>query len=156
MESESTVYINVYDILLTKNNFTSQFGLGFYHTGVEIYGKEYSFAGGQPFKSGIYAIEPKQATRSRGDKLRLHKSIKIGRTHYSQHEVDDIIEKLGHEFRTDDYSVTNNNCNHFCDTFCEVVSFLINYKKNIFYFLLLAINRETITKLGKSNGYNDV
>jgi deubiquitinase DESI2 len=127
MESDSTVYINVYDILLTKSNFTSQLGFGLYHTGVEVYGKEYSFAGGQPNKSGIYAIEPKQATRSKGDKLRLHKSIKIGRTQYSQREIDNIIGKLGNEFRTDDYSVTSKNCNNFCEIFCEVICFVINF-----------------------------
>ena len=50
----------------------------------------------------------------------LRESIEIGKTDFSEHDVDQIIKLLGREFRGIDYHLINNNCNHFTDKLCKV------------------------------------
>ncbi|RHY92661.1 hypothetical protein DYB35_003027 [Aphanomyces astaci] len=72
MKGKSTVTVNVYDIV-ESNSFTygtsitsktscrltmlTAWGLGAFHSGVEVGGVEYSFAGG----AGIFTLAPKSA-----------------------------------------------------------------------------------------------
>jgi len=44
------MYLNIYH-LNPNNSFLYKIGLGFYHTGIEVNGMEYSF-GGSPYASG--------------------------------------------------------------------------------------------------------
>jgi len=52
------MYLNIYH-LNANNSFLYKIGLGFYHTGIEVNGMEYSF-GGSPFASGtgVFMQEP--------------------------------------------------------------------------------------------------
>ena len=59
--SRQPVILNVYDMFWT-NEYTGNIGLGVYHSGLEIYGREYAY-GGHPFPfSGIFDIAPKAAS----------------------------------------------------------------------------------------------
>ena len=37
------VYLNIYDLNKKINRFASRIGLGLYHSGVQVHGKEYTF-----------------------------------------------------------------------------------------------------------------
>ena len=52
------VVINIYD-LSPYNNYLIKIGLGMYHTGVEVNGREYTF-GGHPglVSTGVFDHEP--------------------------------------------------------------------------------------------------
>jgi len=50
------VYVNVYD-LTGANEALYQIGLGTYHSGIEVHGTEYTFAGG----AGVFSHLPQQA-----------------------------------------------------------------------------------------------
>ena len=57
-----TVKLNVYDLDSPGNEFLSALGLGLYHTGVEVDGREYSYGAGY----GIGDARPRSAAQNPG------------------------------------------------------------------------------------------
>ena len=123
------VILNVYDMFWT-NEYTGNMGLGVYHSGLEVYGREYAY-GGHPFNfSGIFDIAPRAAGEL-GDQFRFKQAIHVGNTDFRACDVEKIIEELGKEFRGDRYVIglsnknqlmkmshyryhlMSRNCNHF-------------------------------------------
>ena len=93
------VILNVYDMFWT-NEYTGNMGLGVYHSGLEVYGREYAY-GGHPFNfSGIFDIAPRAAGEL-GEQFRFKQAIHLGNTDFRACDVEKIIEELGKEFRGD-------------------------------------------------------
>lgn len=108
-----TVYLNVYD--LVPNNWGHSFGLGLYHTGVEIMGQEFSFYGGeQGAGGGIIATVP----RTVPPPAKYRESIEMGQIRLSSSELRAVINNLAKEFTNDNYHMTGKNCNSFSDALC--------------------------------------
>eukprot|EP01031_Cornospumella_fuschlensis_P030552 gene30552-36923_t len=103
---EIQVYLNIYDIH-ASNSLLGALGGGFYHTGVEIDGYEYSFS-----PSGVSRTSPRLDSFGQL-KEHLLMGIYIGRPG----EVRQIIADLGRtQFSPGLYNVTALNCNHFSDS----------------------------------------
>ncbi|CAI8048352.1 Deubiquitinase DESI2 [Geodia barretti] len=112
------VYLNVYD-MLAVNTYVYPVGLGAYHTGVEVYGREYAY-GCHPYSySGIYDMEPRQADEITGQQVRFREAILIGHTHFSSEEVKGLVVLLGRDYNGCDYTILHRNCNHFSSDFCQ-------------------------------------
>lgn len=111
----SRVFLNVYDLNEQSNEYLYPLGLGLYHSGVEISGIEYTFAG----ESGIYEMTPKNAPPAK-----FRESIDLGPSPTSR-EISNAIEELRHDFKGTDYHVLNKNCNHFAGC---------TYHRNSWYF----------------------
>eukprot|EP00971_Amphidinium_carterae_P347152 6489004-Amphidinium_carterae.1 len=108
------VFLSVYDlggsIVVTHVNDIGLIGGdrispgGIFHTGVEVYGKEYSF-GHCDDGPGISCIEP----HSHPDhKFRL--SLPLGVTQLLEEEVDHLIESMSGHWLGSDYEVLSCNC----------------------------------------------
>ena len=99
----TTVWLNVYD-LAPANEMLFPLGLGMYHTGVEIYGTEYTFAD----TAGVFSHPPKAVPNG---KLRLQ--LDMGQCDPSL--VSSAIATLSSsdKFGPHDYNILQNNCNHF-------------------------------------------
>mmetsp|Transcript_13122 Transcript_13122/g.21326 ORF Transcript_13122/g.21326 Transcript_13122/m.21326 type:complete len:150 (+) Transcript_13122:165-614(+) len=54
------VAINIYD-LNDLNEYTYPFGVGIFHSGLEVHGREYSFGGHDHATSGIFETAPREA-----------------------------------------------------------------------------------------------
>ena len=88
-------------------------GIGLYHTGIEIQGREYSF-GGNPnsSSSGVFISEPMTV-----DNVKYLCSFNMGVcTDFSR--VYNVLEKVKEKFKANEYSLINQNCNHFSEAFC--------------------------------------
>ncbi|KAG6658552.1 hypothetical protein CIPAW_04G169900 [Carya illinoinensis] len=70
--SETQVVLNVYD-LSPINNYTSWFGFGVFHSGIEVHGKEYGFGAHELSASGVFEVEPRScpASEYHGDTYHL-------------------------------------------------------------------------------------
>mmetsp|Transcript_12610 Transcript_12610/g.21365 ORF Transcript_12610/g.21365 Transcript_12610/m.21365 type:complete len:245 (+) Transcript_12610:113-847(+) len=101
----TVVLLNVYD-LSPANEYLYSMGMGLHHSGVEILGKEYSFASG----GGVFDSTPKEAP---GAKFR--ESIELGSFEGGSAEVSSAISDLRGDFGPDRYNLIKRNCNHFAN-----------------------------------------
>ncbi|MBA0598684.1 deSI-like protein At4g17486 [Gossypium raimondii] len=106
------VYLNVYD-LTAINGYAYWFGLGIYHSGVQVHGVEYGFGAHEHSTTGIFEVEPKQCPG-----FTFRKSILIGRTDLGPKDVRAFMEKLAKEYSGNSYHLITKNCNHFCNDVC--------------------------------------
>ncbi|CAM9869243.1 unnamed protein product, partial [Heterosigma akashiwo] len=103
------VLLNVYD-LNEANEYTHEIGLGMYHSGVEINGREYTFGGG----GGIFEHEPKDAPN-----CRFRESIEMGVFEGTSADISRALDNLKGDFGPNAYNILTKNCNHFSDAFCQ-------------------------------------
>ncbi|KAH8400127.1 hypothetical protein KR215_007705, partial [Drosophila sulfurigaster] len=108
------VILNVYD-LFNVNGFVVPLGLGIFHTGIQVYGKEYTYGGHIYSNSGIFEMMPRTAEFELGQHFHYRESIQLGYTQFSRDEVKRIVDQLGYQFTGNSYHLTSNNCNHFSD-----------------------------------------
>ncbi|KAF7282815.1 hypothetical protein GWI33_001954 [Rhynchophorus ferrugineus] len=91
------VLLNVYD-MYKINEYTSNIGLGVFHSGVEIYNTEYAYGGHQYPFTGIFEINPRDE-KELGDQFRFRQTVQIGYTDFTEEDVRRIVNELGKEFR---------------------------------------------------------
>ncbi|KAK1436784.1 hypothetical protein QVD17_02566 [Tagetes erecta] len=106
------VYLNVYD-LTSINEYAYWFGLGVYHSGVQVHRVEYAFGSHEQATTGIFESEPKQC-----EGFTFRKQILIGFTELNRKEVKGVMEELAHDYKGISYNLITRNCNHFCNDVC--------------------------------------
>ena len=106
------VYLNVYD-LTPINGYAYWFGLGVYHSGVQVHGVEYGFGAHERETTGIFEVEPGHCPG-----FTFRKSIYIGSTDLGPKDVREFMEKLAEEYAGNTYHLIQKNCNHFCNDVC--------------------------------------
>jgi len=119
MNHREPVILNVYD-MYWLNDYTTNLGIGVFHSGVEIYNTEFAY-GGHPFSfSGIFEITPREHDEL-GEQFRFRQSVQIGYTEFTEEDVRRIVEEIGNQFRGDKYHLMNNNCNHFSSALTQIL-----------------------------------
>ncbi|KAI9269699.1 PPPDE putative peptidase domain-containing protein [Helicostylum pulchrum] len=91
-------------------------GIGVFHSGVEICGKEYCFGGHEvPNLTGVFVVEPKIGI----PELTLKQTIDMGTTDLTEKEIEELLLTLSDEFMGPSYNLLSRNCNHFTEGFVE-------------------------------------
>ncbi|XP_020227369.1 deSI-like protein At4g17486 [Cajanus cajan] len=109
----SMVYLNVYD-LTPANNYLYVFGVGIFHSGIEVYGMEYGFGAHEYSTSGVFEVEPRNCPG-----FIFRRSVLLGSTDMSYSEFTSFIERLSAKYHGDTYHLIAKNCNHFTDEVCQ-------------------------------------
>jgi hypothetical protein len=118
---EEKCILNVYEPADARQSGGAAFGFGVYHTGLEVYGTEYMFAGGAGQSgSGIHTQAPR--VMHEGSPWKYLKSVELGTTTMTRWEIQDIISKMGSEFPASSYNIMARNCNHFTDAFSKRIT----------------------------------
>ncbi|KAK7328393.1 hypothetical protein VNO77_22498 [Canavalia gladiata] len=107
--NNTRVVLNVYD-LSRLNNYFYWFGLGIFHSGIEVHGKEYGFAAHNYPSSGVYEVEPRKCPR-----FMYRCSVTLGQINMQPSEFHKFIENIIREYHGDAYHLISKNCNHFTD-----------------------------------------
>jgi len=104
------VILNVYDLDVERNQYLYGFGLGMYHSGVQVGGNEWTFASG----GGIYSHEPRGAGGAT-----FREAISLGNYGGTQRDLDRILDELRDSFKGSSYHVLTQNCNCFSDALVQ-------------------------------------
>mmetsp|Transcript_83369 Transcript_83369/g.165490 ORF Transcript_83369/g.165490 Transcript_83369/m.165490 type:complete len:300 (+) Transcript_83369:103-1002(+) len=112
------VTLHVYDLgssrsIRTLNQFMRKLGTGIFHCGVEVFGREYSYANTEG-ECGIFRCRPGQCKG-----FRHVEAIDLGRTRLSVAQFRVILAQLQAEWFSDQYHLLAQNCCHFCDEMCQ-------------------------------------
>jgi len=116
MDSSYKVKIHLYDLSqgMAKNFGRMLLGKdieGIWHTGIEIYGKEFYYGG------GICKDKPKQTPY--GFPVR---EIDMGTTEIPEEIFLDFLREIGPKFAMEKYDLFTNNCNNFTDECCSFLT----------------------------------
>ena len=103
-----TVSLNIYDLSPMNDSGLSTIGLGFYHSGLEVRGREYTFSA-----SGVFHHSPRQAPG-----VKFSHSVKLGEVRMSSSEVDSIVNALRQDYPGNKYNLLGCNCNSFANELC--------------------------------------
>ncbi|CAI2722573.1 unnamed protein product [Schistosoma spindalis] len=113
------VTVNVYDMLWI-NDYVSSLGIGVYHTGVVVHGIEYSYGGHPLTNSGVFSMLPRDSAYL-GENYSYKVTLSMGYTDFTASDVPLLLESITTDYRGDQYHLLNKNCNHFSDTFVQLL-----------------------------------
>lgn len=88
-----------------------------YHSGVEVFGGEYVFGGGNTSFSGVTVQRPKVPPV--GSDWTFYQTIDIAPCRMSRDDAMRAIQELRAEFPASGYDLMARNCNHFSEALCQ-------------------------------------
>jgi hypothetical protein len=105
---QTQVHLNLYD-LSPANDCLYPLGLGLHHSGVEVLGSEYSYAGEG---GGIFESSPGEAPGAR-----FRERVYLGSYDGGSAELTAALDQLRRSgnFASDGYHLVTKNCNHFAN-----------------------------------------
>jgi hypothetical protein len=116
LKTKIPVYINVYD-LHPINSYVNWCGLGAYHSGIEVYGREFTYGYHPDAYTGVFETP----VRCAGGCV-FQCQICVGEISLSHQQVIAILDELRPKWRGKDYRLLTRNCNNFAAEFLRLVN----------------------------------
>jgi len=109
------VSLNVYDLVTANwNSYLYFAGLGVHHSGVVLFGQEFSYGAHDDNSSGIFSIEPMKAPE-----CRFRTTIELGEVKISVGKFKTLLNEMGTVYTGANYHILTQNCNHFSRELCQ-------------------------------------
>jgi len=117
--TKNTVILQVYDVsqsdtISAINKMIQPFGAGAYHSGIEVYGAEWSYGGTEDGTTGVFHIPPSSCPDHK-----WRECVNLGPTRLQPQEVRQVIMKMQLEWNGGDYHLLQRNCCHFTAALAE-------------------------------------
>eukprot|EP00746_Dinoflagellata_sp_MGD_P164427 gnl/MRDRNA2_/MRDRNA2_93045_c0_seq1.p1 gnl/MRDRNA2_/MRDRNA2_93045_c0~~gnl/MRDRNA2_/MRDRNA2_93045_c0_seq1.p1 ORF type:complete len:331 (-),score=55.60 gnl/MRDRNA2_/MRDRNA2_93045_c0_seq1:108-1100(-) len=116
-EQNAKVLLHVYDLgkrAITRSYNSVIKSHGAFHSGVEVYGKEWAFGMTSDASTGVCYGTPRQHQQHT-----YRETLEMGYTHLSAKEVSAIVNEMMYEWMGYTYDVFTRNCHHFSEEFCQ-------------------------------------
>jgi len=110
-------FLNVYDPTDAKQQQFSSLGFGVYHSGLQVHGLEYTFAGGPDAGSGTGVMSQAPKYMPPGAPWKFKETIDLGLIKADRAKFESIVRQLQSEFLANTYDLMARNCNHFTEAF---------------------------------------
>lgn len=110
--SFTEVILNVYHLNTPsfQTSVLQTFGIGFYHSGVEINGIEYTYGGNFTHTgTGVFTQNPLQVEGAPYKESFLMGVVKDSK------KIKETIDILKSQFKANEYNLISQNCNHFSE-----------------------------------------
>jgi len=114
--STERVFLRVYNLgqtFITRWHNSLVKSYGAFHTGVEVYGREYCFGATQDDSSGVGWLPPGEC-----EQHDFRESLYMGTTDCSKEQVEKIIIQLSIEWPGSSYDMLRRNCHNFSQALC--------------------------------------
>lgn len=119
------VVLNVYDIAAGWNQWAAPTGLGIWHSGLQVYGTEYTFS-----NDGVFSHQPRappgaslpsSSTTGEGA-CTFRVGIVLGTLDgMTRKDVEDVVRDTRSAFQAGTYSLVQQNCNHFASALARAL-----------------------------------
>ncbi|CAG8538906.1 4147_t:CDS:2 [Racocetra persica] len=99
----------IFDKKLPKGKIADigyMFGIGVFHSGVEVYEKEYNFGGHDFDSTGVFVMKPRMGPPN---------------VTFNKEDVKSVIDGLSKEWSGNSYNLLTRNCNHFTSELCNIL-----------------------------------
>jgi hypothetical protein len=119
------VRLNIYDVgvsetMVTVNDVLSGLGTGIYHTAIEVYGREWSFAEIRDEYGNVMCCSGVTSALPCRDRYHCYReSVNLGCTRKSREQVRDVLEQMREDWQSESYDLFRNNCHTFCAHLCR-------------------------------------
>eukprot|EP00758_Cryptobia_borreli_P002945 Tbor_TRINITY_DN3411_c0_g1::TRINITY_DN3411_c0_g1_i2::g.3681::m.3681 len=122
------VKVHVYNLRQGSNHLNSSLGFGIFHSGVEVFDREWSFGGNVNAKrgdSGIFYMPPGMVL----PRSSVYEIRELGRL--PPEATQEIIEMAVRQnmlryWTAESYHLVNHNCNHFSENFVDLLNRTFN------------------------------
>lgn len=148
----NAVHLNIYDVLTPDdpntiprlNNVLVHCGIGIFHTGIEVWGREFAFGGHPDDESGIFEAPPRQCPS-----VKYRTTMFLGFTRVAEKHVEEILHFLGTtEYAGNRYSLIARNCNTFSRHFAALLGVQENFPHWVNRLAGIAVNIKCILPEG--------
>lgn len=114
----SPVTLHIYDVVghtlvRNMNCIFRALGTGAFHTGVEVFGHEWSYGYSDHRHSGVFCVAPRSCNAHA-----YREALHMGDTTLSPGEVQRLMEQMAGEWPGQDYDLLRRNCCHFTTSLC--------------------------------------
>ena len=99
-----TVVLNVYR-MNAGAEWLESLGIGLYHSGLEVHGKEWTFSSG-----GVFSHAPREPGM-----VQFSHAVVIGEVRLSSKQVEDAVSRLRADYAGSSYNLLKKNCNVFAN-----------------------------------------
>mmetsp|Transcript_50609 Transcript_50609/g.83902 ORF Transcript_50609/g.83902 Transcript_50609/m.83902 type:complete len:229 (+) Transcript_50609:79-765(+) len=105
------VSLNVYD-LSPLNDYISWLGIGLYHSGLEVDGREWTFGSGSGSGTGVFECRPREVPGFR-------QAVPLGNLDMTSLNIEKTAWDLARDYPGSRYHLLTCNCNHFATELAE-------------------------------------